>query len=939
MKYTLINSIYPEKVVKSFKFENNELSKESIANIVRATYEVKETSFYGLSNTLEQLQDNQVLVLGVAPDDEGEITTKKLYNLGSAGIPRSKEFFKWHEDCAILFDIDDIEDKTVDEVLNELYKLDPRLEDAAKIIRYSSSSYLYEDENFKKEINGLKGLHIFVHAKVTPDLIEEYIESLKAKAWSINKGHFMVSSSGSLLERFVFDASVFSPERLVFEANSKLEGLYQKSRTHGVVSGVQFEVTPIKLTKQEESLAWTNKEKAKKEAAKEALPVRRKHYEALGMRAKEINDNRSARLYQKKSKTLKAFDISNKMTMSPFDILIDEAGDKHFAGDLYFDQNDWGLLETPLVDRPGQKRVNIISRGNLELKERAKIFDIPRRTFIEIELPPAIFYQRWGIEYKREYDINFVDTESLEIISYPEIEEHWDLFVELIAKHAEPFLNYNGEALQIRNERVMSLNNAVDLMWSAIKREFDFTIWGYRETKKGLIAVSIDKDLQNSLRQVFINSIKPISTLIFEQRYGIDKFKVAIEGSKAIAMKQAFIPEEPQCGLNDQQVAEIIDWYKLNKFPEIDSFLADAQSRLWGYQNRYFKNSLKTFEAVSNFGKDALIIEPLMKLGIATTFSPNDMLGMTGKNNKLGAGDPKALSEPIIIFNEVADLKGRKSHDFMEALKEFNTGLRCNAKYAREIIVRGKMALLTSKITMDSIDTMHVETLNRITILDNGTNTRLDEDSILQKYTVSELNAAITLYMYRVWMQHYLLFKNNKADELLNSIYYSWDPISERLSVDRAPMNEILKAVSYAMNDVISQMQIANSNGGSFTNFRLHSDWFVFDNGKLYITSKKSLGKMFYENMDLSAGTFDDIVKNLELIADKPKTQFSAYIDAYDNGVKIARIKAAKYRIDLAIPKMVVHHSTLEDLLDELVADPTKFKNNPMGYIESYLKF
>ncbi len=954
MKYTIIKSTYPAKVVKAFKMNAGKLEKTSIANVSEGTYEVHMGSFQDFTRKVNDLNNNEVLVLGVPAEVNGTITTKKRLDSGLAGqglISRTKDSFNWNEESAILFDIDGIENKTVDDVLRDLYKLDPALENAQKLIRYSSSSYIYSgpEMNADQEIQGLRGLHIFVNVRIpSAGDLTKYLESLKTKAWESGFGFYAISSSGSLLERFVFDASVFSPERLVFEAKSELTDVYQKDRVYGTHGSSIMLIEEVKMTKAQGKQALENKRQARDESAYKALPLRRDHYLKLGQTATSLGDKRSARLYKTKSKKVTKKEVIKPYIISCFDTVIDNNDQVHYYGDLYFDQSDWGFLETNLVDRPGQKRVSVVSRGNLEFNERARIFDIPRRTFQEISLPTRWFYERWQASLPLdEQKIDYVDVDGLEDISTPYVQENWDTFVSIIAKHTKNMLNYSGQKIQIRNERRLTDGQAASFLWAAIKKDFDFTIYDISTDDKGGVTVyPIEKDVYDAFKHVFLNSIRTVSSVIYEQRYGVDGFEVKIEGSHAIAIQQALIPSVPsEVDLPERETAEIIDWYKTYKFPEIDSLLLSSMSRLWGYKTQYYKSNTKTFEGVSNLGKDALIVEPLVELGIAITFSPSDLLGMTGKNTKMGAGNPKNLAYPITIFNEAADLKGRDSHDFLEGLKESLTGLRCNAKYEKEVIVRSKEVLLLSKMKIDAIDTMHIETLNRVIRLDNGNNSPLDNDPMIAKHSVSVIKEVIKTYIYRKWMHYYAIFESGKMPSLSlidAELYFSWNPQQSKGEVMRSPMNEIMKALSYAYSDAHErfkhdQSQNANLN---FSEFRYHSDWFAMDRSKLYIISKKSLGNMFYKEMDLSAGVLDDIIKNLKLLSEQPKTQFSALINEpdYKGGVLVKR-KAAKFMINLQVVPVAVNFATLEDLLDDLLESPANFALNPVGYLTAYLTF
>jgi hypothetical protein len=227
---TKITSTCPPLVTKSFTFENGCLKKQTVANVTAGIIqrtEIKDASAF--ASLLKGLPTNQCLVFGIAPNDADLTTEAQWKALGCPNdpLPRSKSVFSWSEQQAILlldYDPGKEEQSLLDreQLIGLLDYACPALRSCPLVWYPSASSYLYASE---RQLSGLKGQHIYIPVRNGTD-IERAGKALNEKLWAMGHGRFEVSSSGSLLERGIFDSSVWQSNRIDFAAGAQCgEGL------------------------------------------------------------------------------------------------------------------------------------------------------------------------------------------------------------------------------------------------------------------------------------------------------------------------------------------------------------------------------------------------------------------------------------------------------------------------------------------------------------------------------------------------------------------------------------------------------------------------------------------------------------------------------------------------------------------------------------------
>ena len=175
-----------------------------------------------LMQGLDRLQSNQAITLGKPIYTKGFISTAN--NLVKDTITRTKKHFSFSSTSFLLFDFDPSKDgfqiKTPKHFIETMRLIDPLLQECSMAVRYGSSYGVCKDG---KPLTNKKSFHCYIIImNANDEKVKRYKDSLISSAWEKGFGHIELSKSGSVLRRQVFDASVFSPERIIFEASPSL---------------------------------------------------------------------------------------------------------------------------------------------------------------------------------------------------------------------------------------------------------------------------------------------------------------------------------------------------------------------------------------------------------------------------------------------------------------------------------------------------------------------------------------------------------------------------------------------------------------------------------------------------------------------------------------------------------------------------------------------
>ncbi|MEQ1531059.1 MAG: hypothetical protein ABL925_17225, partial [Methylococcales bacterium] len=272
-------------LTKEIRLENGKITKDS-TQCFMAHGEVARRNAANLldfSEQLKSLPSNIALAIGVTDacaDEQVVRIVKKGFEVNGA-ISRSKDYFRFHEgESLIMLDYDAPKDQpalSINVVYGLLLKLVPELEGCEVLALGSTSSGIYlEGETPPTSSTG--GIHIYIRVS-DGTKISELGKLIAGRCWIQGLGRFDVSKSGALLARVLFDESVFSPERLIFEAAPVLgDGVKQLPRIIKYWPGGVLKADKIQwLTLEDEAKIEAIKTAAKAAKAVEAQPIKAAH--------------------------------------------------------------------------------------------------------------------------------------------------------------------------------------------------------------------------------------------------------------------------------------------------------------------------------------------------------------------------------------------------------------------------------------------------------------------------------------------------------------------------------------------------------------------------------------------------------------------------------------------------------------------------------------
>ena len=219
-----IDARNPPVIAKQYRLEGGELKKSVAAAVFRGTMTtVTMNSVDEYVNVLTELKVNQALCYGIPAHDAELVTEAEWVSLGRPDnpLPRTNSTLSWPAGPGILmldYDPSSAGDAVLScaELLEALYIACPSLRDIDIVWWPSSSSHIFKGD---EELTGLRGQRFYVPVQDAAD-IERAGRDLMDRLWALGFGRFDVSSSGALLERSLFDRSVWQPSRIDFAAGA-----------------------------------------------------------------------------------------------------------------------------------------------------------------------------------------------------------------------------------------------------------------------------------------------------------------------------------------------------------------------------------------------------------------------------------------------------------------------------------------------------------------------------------------------------------------------------------------------------------------------------------------------------------------------------------------------------------------------------------------------
>lgn len=237
-----ITATRPKIVTKEFWLDDGEIKKNTTADVTAGQMEIVPIDdMVGFAELLHGLEINQCLTYGIPPRNASLTTEKKWVQQGKPAdcLPRTKSVFNWPSGHGILMlDYDAPKDGSIpmskEQLLDTVRGAISDFDMTEAIWWPSTSSCLFEGDTQRV---GIKGQRIYVRVADAKD-IERAGKALNLRLWAKGFGRYEVSSSGSLLERGMFDSTVWQSNRIDFAAGASCgDGLEQRRGTPELLLG------------------------------------------------------------------------------------------------------------------------------------------------------------------------------------------------------------------------------------------------------------------------------------------------------------------------------------------------------------------------------------------------------------------------------------------------------------------------------------------------------------------------------------------------------------------------------------------------------------------------------------------------------------------------------------------------------------------------------
>ncbi len=243
---TLITATRPNTVTKEFSLQpDGTLHKQTTAHVTTGRMKTVEfTDLNEFSDLLKGLKTNQCLVYGVPPHSPVDLVTEMVWAAAvrpTSQVARTKKTMNWPAGPGVLMlDYDAPKNGKPalnrEELLLALFEACPELDCYDVLWWPSTSSCIWHED---KELTGIKGQRVYILVSDARD-IPRAGKAILTKLWAKGYGHYEVSKSGSLLERGLFDASVWQTNRIDFAAGAKCHGELEQRRGDPVHCGLDL---------------------------------------------------------------------------------------------------------------------------------------------------------------------------------------------------------------------------------------------------------------------------------------------------------------------------------------------------------------------------------------------------------------------------------------------------------------------------------------------------------------------------------------------------------------------------------------------------------------------------------------------------------------------------------------------------------------------------
>ena len=244
MKLTILES--ESDISKTIGLKDEKLVKTANAQVYSGIARKNDLSWIELKDKLSNIENNECIILGVTDFKEKQLVVTP----NSDEISRSLEYFRWSNDYQLIcidFDDSNLGYITPDELINILDQYLIGFKDIKKVIKYSTSAWIYSEGNLLSKSNGFHIYFLVNH----PERIKEIFagnDSILHKILFPRYGWIKNSkpknpelTAITQMERTIYDNVVFSPERIIFESLPILnDGLEKRNTKAEFVDGSEY---------------------------------------------------------------------------------------------------------------------------------------------------------------------------------------------------------------------------------------------------------------------------------------------------------------------------------------------------------------------------------------------------------------------------------------------------------------------------------------------------------------------------------------------------------------------------------------------------------------------------------------------------------------------------------------------------------------------------
>lgn len=253
--FSLVTAHSPSTVTKTFCLDaEGKLQKTTVANVYAGR--VKSISIKTLAEfaqVLQRLESNNCLVYGVAPGPDLELVTDDVWSKNghpAHQVARTDKAFCWPNKAGGVLMLDYDPPATGvpldrESLVRAVRECCPGLASIALLWWSSASSNIVNTETGQK-LTGLRGQRLYMLVSEATDIVRA-AHVMQERLWLRGFGHYDISKSGALLQRSLFDSSVWQANRIDFAAGAHCLPPLAQERGLPVILNAEIEVVDTLL--------------------------------------------------------------------------------------------------------------------------------------------------------------------------------------------------------------------------------------------------------------------------------------------------------------------------------------------------------------------------------------------------------------------------------------------------------------------------------------------------------------------------------------------------------------------------------------------------------------------------------------------------------------------------------------------------------------------